>query len=253
MTTTNVSSGLWTSKIPAIISTLSGRNGRYDERTPKMSMADMAGLIGMYAQTFPSAIHRVCPVITRSEFVDESGELISDIVGNSINFSPEVYLFQWIPTGATAWIRGPGGVGSFQPAARSEYVDNSHLRSFLRDAITDYQRCLAQVAAAIQSYPTGMASAPICRLFMSGLQAFASDLEVLGENPPTTFADNFKGAVSAALDASAHAAGEIAAGAGNVIGNVAGSVASGFFSSANLTTIAVAGVVGYVALKRYGI
>lgn len=232
---------------------MSGRNGRWDERTPKLSVGDMAALIGMYAQTFPRAIYRVCPVITRSEFVDESGELISDQIGNAVNFSPEVYLFQWIPVGSVAWIRGPGGVGSFQPASRWSPVDNSSLRTFLRDAINDYQRCLTAMASAIQLYPSTLASADLCRAFMGGLRSFAADLEVLGENPPTTFADNFKGAIVAALDASANAAGEIAAGAGNLVGDVAGSAASGFLSAANLTTIAVAGLVGYIVLKKYGL
>jgi hypothetical protein len=256
--------GTWTSSIPSIVEALAKRNGgRYDEKTPKMKVADMVAALGLYSSQLPHAIGRIAPIIAFSGFVDNDGILtISESQVTRITASE--YLFNSVPAADVAWQRCPtrapiGPFNTYEPARVHSLAQDDKLEhiGFLRQTLDDYQRASDQIANSITMYPFQVASAEICRSFMSALRALATDLEVMAENPPTTFAQDARAALGVALVASeqatvdlANAAASAAAKAANLAGQVAASAAEGFFSSANLVTLTVAVLVGYVAIGR---
>jgi len=267
-------------EVPKVVAALAAKSGRYDERTPKMTATQMCAVLGLFSQPLPAAIRRVCDAgVQRADWVASDGAWQAPASVQAFawqdTISAEVYLFQSVaPSYYAPWQRTPskltdeqifkakaaGVVALYEPARMPSAVrnDQTELVSFVRQTVADYERALGNIGSAIRLYPGTVAGMEICQSFMSAIRSFASDLDVLHENPPTTWGQDVKGALGAALTASEDAAVDIAkaggnalAWAGNVAGKVAGAAASGFFSTANLTTLAVAGVVGYIALRRY--
>lgn len=274
--------GTWADALAPMVATLAGKNGRYDTNTPKLRAADMLALLGILSRSLPSAIERVCDGgCVRSDFAGPDGlyQAPSNLyaLGSMQPLSSADYLFNAIPPGTTAWKRTPSkltdaqiaaaqfvGIASnkitYEPVRYGSLIRNDQLElvSFVRQAIDDYQRASNQITNAIVTYFGLTASSDVCKAFMSAVRELASDLDVLGENPPTTLAQDVKGGLKEALTASENATVKIAAAGGaaagwaaNQVGKIAGGAVAGFFDSANLMTLAVVGVVGYVAIGKY--
>ena len=270
--------GAWTSQIATLTNALATKNGRWDERTPKMRPTDMIAVLGMISAGLPTAIRRVADAgVLRSDSVGDDG--LWKFAGLGADADPitaEVYMFSASPIGAIAWKRSPDVLSdaqraraqlvgiktpTWEPARMPTYVRNAQAEqiAYLREAIDDYQIALYKVADTVRMYiGNTIASADYCKPFMVAVRSLAVDLEVLAETPPTTWAQDIRGGLDAAKTASegavkdlAEGAGNAAAWAANTAGQIAGAAAKGFWETADLTTILVAGVVGYVALGRY--
>ncbi len=275
--------GAWVDSLKVVQDTLARKNGRWDERTPKVRASDMIAVLGLYSRALPGTIAKRADMgCVRSDFVTSDGLFQArsglvhittlDAIGN------EQYVFQTVaPSSAVAYKRTPSkltdaqiemarkaGIAvksiTFEPARTSSYFrnDQTEQMTFLRQTIYDYQRALDQIALAVTMYPGVLASQAIGKNFWLGMRALTVDLEVMAENPPTGLLADIKGSFGAALEASeaatvelANKAGSAAAWVGNAAGKVAGAAASGFLDSANLATLVVAGIVGYVALQRW--
>jgi hypothetical protein len=274
--------GAWVDQIPKLVSLLSKKNGSYDEKTPKMKASEMLATIALFSGALPSAIRRVMPYVTRSEFVKDGiyrlpGDLL--LIGTLDEITHERYVFNSVPvTGQPAWRRTPGdltatqmykaraagvkGEVSYEPARKPSVSDDKveHIY-FVRESIDVYQAASNQITLAIVLYPTdGIIGQNICTSFMKSVRALAVNLEVMEENPPTTIAEDVRAAFGVAAEASAvalqdvaDAAGKGAAWVANQAGKIAGSAVGGFFDGANLTTLLVGGIVGFVALKKVGL
>jgi hypothetical protein len=273
----------WVAAIAPIVDSLAARNGRYNERVPKMRPSDMVALVGIFSQSLPTAIDRIAGKVTRSDFVSSDG-LFSPpaslaLMATMDMISSADYVFRSVPPSSSAfWRRTPSsltdaqrnkarlagiaGAPTYEPARDGSVVRNDQLElvTFLRQTITDYQRAIDAAGQAIALYPMNqIASVDLCTMVLRAVRELAADLEVLAENPPTTLSSDVKGAFGVALKASekatvelANAAGDAAAHAANLAGEVAAAAAGGFLNAANLATLAVTLAVGYVALRRYG-
>lgn len=267
----------WVDAYPKILAELTRKRGQYAPNIPRLTKADMVGTLAQYSTSLANALSTVADRIARSEFATASGVFIPlGAIASANTLTPQTYLSECVaPNKTTPWKRTPSKLtddqliklaglspsGTYEPVRDPTILRNeqTELIGFLRGAVADYQRALDQIAYAVSFYPL-QTTAPqdTCKLFLSSVRALGSDLDVLGENPPTTFGQDVRGALAASTDASAkaletvgNAAGRAAGFVGNAVGNVAGSALSGFFDKANLVTLAVAGVVGYVAFKRF--
>lgn len=273
----------WLDQVPKIVDALAKKNGgRFDSKTPFLRVGDMPAVLGLFSSSLPTAIRRIADAGTiRSDFVTSDGLVRSatSVVGlhDAHKISVEGYLFASYPASSSnAWKRIPNDGGptppgiepvgnTFEPARHRAIVQDDKLThiTFLRETISAYQRANDRILEAVGLYglfgATRSVMESIARSFFVSIRDLAGSLDVLQENPPTTFSQDAKKALGAALDASAEAtaaiaqgAGEAAAWAGNVAGKVAGSAAGGFLEGANLTTLAVAAIVLYAWVRRGG-
>lgn len=258
-----------------------GRVNGYD--VPALSPADMTGVLGVYTRGLLAAITRIANAgIVPSSFVDDEGIITTGIGGGVATISVARYLAGYPESDGRRWSRivalsvdeadyvkqtnaGKGWSparaatlkasdvfgGLLTPDFGSLRDPQGELVLFARQAVDDYQKAIDAITAAIQTYgdaPNKNAAAA----FLSKIRALGGDLDSLAEAPPTTLTADLKGAMAAAFNASGEAletignkAGEIAGKVGNVAGQIAGSTLEGFFSTANLLTILIAGVIVY--------
>lgn len=252
----------WTETYPGIVAALVKKNGHYWQGEPKMMLADFVATLSAYSSALAPAITRVADRIVRTEFVSVDGLLITQIgVGDSIH--AEVYLSQGVGVEKQAWKRRlssslfGGAVGqTFEPCRDQTIIHDTQLEliGFVRQAVADYQKALDQISKAAISYPISWASRDIVVSFLAALRALGSDLDVLGENPPRNWTEDVGGALRVTAAKTQDAVTDIAKGAGSVaawtaetVGRAAGGAASGFFDTAGVTGILVAGLVAYVA------
>lgn len=275
----------FTDEYPKLVAELVRRNGKYEAGVPRLRVADMLAVLGLYSRAMLSAIPRIATSgIVRSDFVTEDGIWTAPagtarspwLLATADTISPAQYLTESIGIEGAAWRRTPSkltdeqinkaklaGIAAskitYEPAREGALVrnDQAELVHFLRQTIADYDRALGAATLAVLLYPSSPASIELCKSFLSAIRAAGADLDVLAENPPTTWGADVRGALGAALDASekavvtiAEAGGSAAAWIGNAAGKVAGAATAGFFSTANLATLAVAGVVGYIAIQK---
>jgi hypothetical protein len=265
----------WAIAHARIVAELSARaSGSYDERTPKMSVRDMVAFLAMYTPSLAGAITRVADRIVRSDFATSDGVLTVGSAyhaGSIDTIDAMTYLSTGVGLARAPWKRSitmtetqtnrarlagldPETV-TYEPVRDGSLLrnDQTELISFARQAVADYDKALSQISSAVWLYPSSICSEAICKSFVSALRALSSDLEVLAENPPTSWSQDVSGALGHALDKSEAAvvalgekAGAAAGRVGNLVGDVAGKTLGGFLDSANLLTLAVAGAVAYV-------
>lgn len=247
----------WVSTYPQVIAALAQKNGRYDATTPKLSPSDMVAVMGLYGGSIVSALRGHTDGLYVYGSVGSDGRVLYDYAPQ---IPADVYTFASVPSSAIAWRRQPQHDNpffrSYEPGRKGNLLRSDQLEqvAFTRQMIDDYQKALDAITLALHAYPYGGTCArDFCASFLSKVRALGGDLDVLAESPPTTFSADVRGALGVALNASTTAAGELAAKIGNVAGEVVGNVAGGFFGAASLTTLVVAGLVGYVALKKYGV
>lgn len=259
----------WAESVAPLVTAVAKVNGRYDERTPKLKASDMISMLGNFSRHLPSQITRIASAgVLPSSTVTDEGTPAGGLSAFIVPMNPSDYLFHsTAPDSKTAWRRIPGDStiasapipATWEPARERSLIRNDQLEllTFLRQSINDYQRASDQITFSLIMSGT-VASEAASKSFMSALRAFASDLDVLQTNPPTTLAEDIKGGAKAAAAASAEATTKIAEAGGNAagfvanqIGKAAGAAASGFLDSANITTLLVGSLIGYVALRRY--
>jgi hypothetical protein len=137
---------------------------------------------------------------------------------------------------------------------------------FLRQLMADYQRALDRITLATLVYggagfyDDAFAGRDACEMVLQAFRAMNGDLDTLAENPPTSLSQDIRGALGEALDASkeatkdiAHAAGKAANYIAETGGEVGASFLDGLFKNATVTSLAILGLVGYVALKKWSV
>jgi hypothetical protein len=265
---------MWVERVQPLVNELAAKRGRYRTNVPKMRVSDMVALQGIFTRGVIASIERVTSGIYGSGAVTDDGLVNIKLGIPPMRLSAQRYVSETVcPYKGSPWKRTPSNlsdeelaaisffgaaVATFEPARDPSYWRNEQAEQvgMCRQLMAEYQRALDQVTLAIVSYSWTLASEDICAAFMTAIRQQAASLDNMAENLPTELSADLKGALTAALRASedatagiANAAGKTAAWAANQVGRAAGAAADGFFDSANLLTLAAAGVVGYVALK----
>lgn len=280
----------WRSSVyPKVIDELRKKRGTYDDATPRMQLADMFAVLAMLSGSLSVTAKQVADRFPRSDFVDASGMLRIDNVVTQLGYDQidvDTYLFGATrASGQPAWRRAvtsptqaqqdranatPWDSSShalvYEPARDPSVLRDEQLEqiAFLRQAVDYYDTALGQVSAATFVFKSnalsGLTGKAIIDVFLRAIRQLGDQLDAMGEYPPTTLAQDVRGALGYALDESAKAAeavveqgGKAAAWVANETGKLAGAAANGFLSSANLTTLAAVGVVAIVMLKKYGV
>ncbi len=126
------------------------------------------------------------------------------------------------------------------------------LLGFCRQAMADWQAVVNASSAAIvanaMNVEGGMSSSDNAT-FWAALRRLCTDLDVIAENPPERTLDKMKGAISDALDKSAEFAGQSAAKLSQKAGEIAGNFGKGFFETAGVTSLVVAGIAVWLFVK----
>ncbi len=130
--------------------------------------------------------------------------------------------------------------------------DEEDLFSLLRGAMESWQACCDASASAIESCgvdTSALVSTQSLATFWQCVRVLAGNLDQLNSNPPTSYADRIKESAIAALHKSETFAGEAAAALSHEVGNAAGNVAHGFFDTAGMTSVIVAGIAVFLYLR----
>lgn len=265
---------MWGSTYLKLVAALIAKNGSWVPNVPRMSAADMVGMLALYVGSIVGAIDNHTDGITFSRWLDDNGITINldDFGISPLRVDTMRYVSRSVPVSSSAaWKRTLSAPTDAEKTlgTAAESIEPHRDPSLIRDAqaeqvhavrqlVADYQRALDASGRTIAVYPFGIAGADFCKSFLAACRSMNGDLDSLAENPPTTITQDLKGALHDATTASGEAlkdlgsaAGKVAGGIGNVAGDVGANFLDSFFSSANLTTIAVAGIVGYVAIRRY--
>lgn len=126
------------------------------------------------------------------------------------------------------------------------------LLGFCRQALADWQATVNASSAAIVANALNLET-PMSKVdnaaFWGALRRLCTDLDVIAENPPERTLDKMKGALSDALDKSAEFAGQSAAKLSQKAGEIAGNFGKGFFETAGVTSLVVAGIAVWLFIK----
>lgn len=216
---------------------------------PIMTAQDMVAVAALYFPGFAAGVRKTCSGVFVTDLVNDDGVVMIPGAENA-QISAEEWLsgvplddtkpYQRIPPNSITRT-------SFEPGRTPNFLvsDETDLIKFTWAAAYQWQTALETGAACMLIYGTRPVSAAQAATFLASIRSLGSSIDVLGENPPPGFLDLLPGALHAALNASAKSAGELAAGIGNVAGDVAGDFLGGLFSSANLVTLAILGVVAW--------
>jgi hypothetical protein len=248
---------------------------------PKLSASDMIAVVGKYAAGLAGAIdgdpaRKVAHVIVQSKYVSDGiyDPMKQGIMQSAgvVSITSQRYL-GGAPIAGAAWKRVPGlsdteltksrlSYGYTAPANSIPFEmarEDSYLRStelvllgFARQAVDDYQRAIDACSSAAESHGQTPSKNAVSA-FLSAIRPLGASIDVLGENPPPTWIEDFKGAmkatgeeVGAALEKGGELAGKAAAGLGNIAGEIGGNFIGGFLSNAGPYAIAIG---AYVAWK----
>lgn len=249
-------------------------------RVPLMTGDDTVGVLGLYTRGLIAAISRR-GIIVASAFATADGKITSGLsadasasdvasaylIAKSHTRTPAQYLAarasspSWrrlCPADsaeiAAARAAGYGYVVTFEPVRDLQGIRDDQLEQiyFLRESIDEYERALYASSSAFALYGAGKISKDAAATFLLAIRQLGRSLDVMSENPPTTFVQDLRGALKAsagatavALEEGAKTAGEWAANVADTAGRVAGGFTGGFLANAGLLTLVIAGVVVY--------
>ncbi len=130
-------------------------------------------------------------------------------------------------------------------------VEDSILAS-IRQAVRRWQDAVNASAEAMTVYGANLSremSAELASEFWLAVRRLCVDLDTINAHPPTSTAEKVKASLNEALDKTATVVGEGAAHLAEAVGRTAGNIGKGFFDTAGVTALAVAGIAVLIMLR----
>lgn len=234
---------------------------------PLLLASDGIPLLSQLAPGIISALKRLSRenktpgMVARADMLDSDYLLTSESVlsgaassdsDDPLLLSIEAYVAGTGQPGA-AWLRYVSRGGSvYAPYLNASFWDSEEheLMSFARQTMVPWQSAIDAAALMLSGAAMAgdVADSDASRVLLDSIRKVCSQLDVIGENPPTSTWDKLKGAARAAITETEQFAGKAAAQLAEEVGKAAGNVASGFFDQAGITSLIVAGIAVKIAI-----